>query len=150
LTLFWGRDILAGSFSAHSTQDPAIHAPFISSETGGLSTICEHYERGIRAKLAGRYQEAARELNSCLDLDPTSADAHWQLGLVHGFVGKFEDSLSELRTAVELDGSHVKARIDLAMTYVMLGSLEEAKEQFQLVLEADPTNETALRQIVYL
>jgi Tfp pilus assembly protein PilF len=50
---------------------------------------------------------------------------------------------------VRLNPESVQARLDLALTYAMLGYEPEAKRELEEVLRRDPTNEMALRQIVY-
>jgi tetratricopeptide (TPR) repeat protein len=124
-------------------------APYTSSETSGLSTIAELFDRAVAAKEAGRYDEAVSDLQACVDEDPDNPDAHWQIGLVQCFLGDFDASLAALEKAVKLNPNHVKARYDLGMTYMMLGYNDEARAQFEAVLALDPANDNAAKQLAY-
>jgi len=91
-----------------------------------VSTIAEYYDQGVLAKQEGRYEEAAAQLNLCLQMDPDSADAHWQMGLVQCFIGNFDESVAELERAAGLDPNSTKIRNDLGMTLLMLGEFDQA------------------------
>jgi tetratricopeptide (TPR) repeat protein len=106
-------------------------------------------QQATALKNEGRYDEAEQLLKQVLGINPRHAEAHHQLGLVYCFTGLFDESIQELETSVHLNPESVQARLDLALTYAMLGYEPEAKRELEEVLRRDPTNEMALRQIVY-
>jgi tetratricopeptide (TPR) repeat protein len=110
----------------------------------------ERFNRGLRYKINGQYEEAVNEFLAVLASDPLHAQAHMHLGLVYGFIGCFDESIEELRKAVELAPHCIEARVNLAKTYCMLGMDKEAIQEFQRVLEEDPNNEEASKQLRFL
>jgi len=106
-------------------------------------------QSAVSFKIDGRYDEAEELLTTILRAEPGHPRARREYALVLGFTGRFEESLDELKAVCAGDPDFLDARNDLGMTYAMLGMVDEAKAEFEAILELDPTNEKALRQIVY-
>ena len=74
----------------------------------------------------GRSEEAVRQLERALVLDPLSADAMTMLGIAHAWRGEPEAAIAELVQALEIHPANSLAAATLARSYCTRGSFPEA------------------------
>lgn len=87
---------------------------------------------------AGKFSEAATQLERLLPQAPRSFELHELLGLVYGAEAENGKAVEQLRLAVQLNASSVLARTNLATGLLKVGKPEEAEIQLRGALEIDP------------
>jgi TolB-like protein/Flp pilus assembly protein TadD len=90
---------------------------------------------GIRLYYAGRYPEAASQLQLTLKDHPTYSIARWGLGQTYAEMNRLNDAVSALRTAVEHAGGTAYMRAWLANVLARAGQRDEA-EQIRAAIKA--------------
>jgi len=89
---------------------------------------------------AGRFPEAATQLESLLREAPESFEVHELLGLVYSAQSKDAKANVHLEKAVRLKPDSAPARTNLATNLVRLGKLELAEREFKKGVELEPRN----------
>ena len=86
---------------------------------------------------AHRYEDALREIDLVLELDPQFWVAHKLQTVVLDDLGRFDEALSAARVTIELnDNGHTRA--DLAIAYARVGATEQALQIYNELLNAAP------------
>jgi tetratricopeptide (TPR) repeat protein len=73
----------------------------------------EHLERANQYDQAGRMQDALRELDLALEIDPSSLEAHQYQGHILEDLGDLDGAIQAYRKARYLDRSNESTRLDL-------------------------------------
>jgi tetratricopeptide (TPR) repeat protein len=130
-----------------------------------------HNDRGLDLFSKGKVENAMKEYQEAIRLDPKLAAAHNNLGTVYFATGRLEEALAAFGHACELDPEYGQAFFNLALTQIKLGHekeanaaldealhayksagdtnlkagrLKEAEEAFQGMLQIDPNYASAL------
>jgi len=96
------------------------------------------YQEAVAKYEAGRYVDAAAQLESLLPYAPDSFAMHEILGLCYASLGQEKKALPHLETAVRLQPDSAAGRTSLATLLNHLGKPELAREQFRKALELAP------------
>ena len=100
-----------------------------------------HLERGAAHLQRNEKEQAVRELQAAVALDPHSATAHMLLGQAYLAQGAYEmmaEAKAELQQALALDPKLVWARFHLAKIHFDLGRLEKARDELERGLAERP------------
>ncbi len=89
-------------------------------------------------------QEAAREFEKVLSLDPTDAEAMTDLGLVKMKLGKSGDAVAPLEAAVNTAPDRADLRSELGEALLAAGKLQEAERKFREALQRNPREARAI------
>jgi len=89
---------------------------------------------------AGRFAEAAVQLEALLPQAPDSFEVHELLGLVYASLSQDAKAIEHLEDAVQLKPKSAAARENLAASLIHAGNAELAGEEFRKALELDPRN----------
>ena len=118
-----------------------------------------HMDYGIALGEAHQFDEAVREFERVVELDPDSAEGHYNLGVVYGkclledlAVDElwedhsdeeilFENAVDHFKTAITIDPEFVAALNNLGHLHAVRGYLGEAREYYRRSLEIDPNQE---------
>ena len=92
----------------------------------------QHIARGEALLKDKKFQEAAFEFRSALQIDEKLADAHWGLSKSYEGLQRYQEAFEEMRTVVELDANNLDVRVKLGNYYLMGG-----KESSAAVSEAE-------------
>ena len=92
----------------------------------GISVAGEHYENGIKCDDKNNTDEAIREYEKAVEINPGFPEAYLNLGHDYGLLGNTEKEIVAYKKAIELKADYVKALHSLAMTYVEVGREDEA------------------------
>lgn len=105
----------------------------------------EIYLRGVRL-LAGqpRIDEAIRDFQQALEIDPLFYRAHFKLGICYYHKGQYPLEISEYRKCLTIQPSYVPAWLNLGHAYLARDELEQARDAYERVLELDPNHAVAL------
>ncbi len=85
----------------------------------------EAFERGYRAQMAGRLDEAVEAYRRSIAVHPT-AEAHTFLGWALSFQGHTEDAIAQCRIAIEVDPDFGNPYNDIGAYLIELDRLDEA------------------------
>ena len=89
---------------------------------------------------AGRYAQAARQLESILPNATKSFEVHELLGLVYASMAENAKALEQLQLAVQLQPESAAARTNLGAILLHAGKAAQAAEQFRKALQLEPNN----------
>ena len=116
----------------------SICAVALGAQAPARQELDQQYQSAVANYEAGRYAEAASQLEKLLPFATTSPTVHELLGLVYASLNKPEKALNELKTAVQLKPDWPEARTNLGTALLHSGNAAIAGEQFSKALELDP------------
>jgi serine/threonine protein kinase/tetratricopeptide (TPR) repeat protein/TolB-like protein len=88
----------------------------------------------------GKYEEAVKEFQRALRLDPVNADAYRELGVAYEALGRLKEAESTYRKAIELRSSYWAGYEDLGAFYWGYGRYNEAEPLFRRMIQLTPDN----------
>lgn len=100
----------------------------------------------------GRYQDAALEYETALEINPNSIEAHQGLGVVYEYNDKgvrygdgfkIEKSVFHYEKAVELNSGLQEAVFNLGVLYSQLGNVDDAIRLYLRLIRVEPNNAQA-------
>lgn len=125
--------LLACAFLAY----PAWPA-FAAAQDSQKQKLDSEYQSAVAQYEAGRYAEAAAQLEKLLPYAHDSFAIHELLGVVYAALSEDARALPHLEEAVRLKPDAAAARTSLAASLSHLGKPELAGEQFRKALELEP------------
>ncbi len=94
-----------------------------------------HHDLAVEALRAGRAQEAVREYDEALKLNPDFPEAYLGRGLAYEFgFGKLEEAERDYRKALALRKDYPEAHNDLGQLLAKTGRLDQAVAEFDTAL----------------
>jgi tetratricopeptide (TPR) repeat protein len=96
------------------------------------------YNLGYVLDQVGRTDEAERQYQRALALNPGLAAAHTNLGAALAARGQFSDAVTHLAEAVRLEPGNAAARNNLGALFLQQRQVENAAREFRLALELNP------------
>ena len=130
----------------------SIRFVFVTALAGVCAGLClaqqgaeaQRLDRAFQAAVvqyeAGKYAEAAAQLETLLRDVPDSFDVHELLGLVYAAQSQEAKATAHLEKAVRLKPDSAAARTNLATNLTRLGKIVPAEEQFRKALQLEPQN----------
>ncbi|MBX3472449.1 MAG: tetratricopeptide repeat protein [Planctomycetes bacterium] len=105
----------------------------------------EMYLRGVRL-LSGspRIDEAIREFQQSLEIDPLFYRAHFKLGICYYMKGQYPLEINEYKKCLAINPQYVPAWLNLGHAYLARDGLEQARAAYERVLEINPHHAVAL------
>jgi tetratricopeptide (TPR) repeat protein len=88
----------------------------------------------------GRFDEAIREANLELELDPLSPIAHTRLGIALYLARRYDQAIPVLQKTLSQEPNYPPARLFLGLCYSMQGRRDEALAEFQRGRATSPNN----------
>ena len=85
-------------------------------------------------------EEAIRNAERAVQLDPSLAIVHAVLGSVYASFGHEEEAIREFQKAIEIQPSNAEAPRELARVYSNLGRFGEAEDSYRKAMAARPTD----------
>jgi tetratricopeptide (TPR) repeat protein len=104
------------------------------------TSLDRQYQAAVSDYEAGRYAQAAGELEKLLPYAPRSYELHELLGMVYASESINDKAIDHLKTAVQIKPELAEARINLGATLARAGKGEWAAEQFRKAVELEPKN----------
>ncbi|QRK07560.1 social motility TPR repeat lipoprotein Tgl [Archangium violaceum] len=94
-----------------------------------------HYELGLQAQQAGHVQEAYKEMQKSLELDPDYPEAHNAIAiLLHMAFNRPEQAISHYKKALELRPNFSEVKTNLANVYLSQSRYDEAIKLYEEAL----------------
>ena len=100
----------------------------------------QSYKAAVSDYGAGRYSEAAHQLQTVLPYANRNFEVHELLGLVYASMSENEKALNQLQIAVGLKPDSAPARTNLGAILLYSGKADAATEQFRKALLLEPAN----------
>ncbi len=107
-------------------------------ETGGDEALQEHLNLGVAFYRSGMMEDAAREFEAALEVDPRQARANFMLGLMAFRQGQYEEALRRWEAAPEGVAGGYSIQRNRAVALEMLGRYDEALEALKAARVARP------------
>jgi tetratricopeptide (TPR) repeat protein len=98
------------------------------------------FQAAVAQYKAGRFAQAAAQLEDLLPQAPDSFEVHELLGLVYASLSQDDKAIEHLEAAVQLKPKSAAARENLAASLIHAGNNELAGEEFRKALELEPRN----------
>ncbi|MDR4503866.1 MAG: tetratricopeptide repeat protein [Candidatus Scalindua sp.] len=111
-----------------------------SEETVQESLGSDHLARGIEYYNDGMLDEAVREFQEVLKVDPDNLDANFNLGKTYVDKEMFEEAMSQYEKVIEVDPAHIDANLDLGMLYMDFDQIDEALMLYKKASMENPEN----------
>jgi len=121
-------------------------------ETGGDEALKQHLNVGIAFYRSGMMEDASREFEEALAIDPKQARANFMLGLMAFRRGRLDEALQRFSTMPEGFKDSYTVQRNRALTLEMLGRYDEAIEALDIAEVVKPNDHDVhlARGIVYL
>ncbi len=119
----WHSQIL----EAMGRHDEAVNRARHAKQLNPLS-LAASLNLGWQMYQAGKYVEAAAEIDNLIDFDPQFWGAHWVKGHIYSRHQMYEKAINEFQTAVELEGGHSLPLSALGYTFSVAGRTDEARQ----------------------
>jgi len=123
-----------------------------AAETGGDQKLQEHLNLGVAFYRSGMMEDAAREFEAALEVDPNQGRANFMLGLMAFRNGRLEEALKCFDAMPEGARQSYSVQRNRAVALELLGRYDEAVDALDRAHEARPDDHEVhlLKGIVHL
>lgn len=108
------------------------------SQLGARAQTRQHIRLATEAKREGRYEDALRELQSAIAINPQLTTAHMDMGALYRLTGDYGAAEVSFRRAVQLEPENFDARYSHGLTLQILGRLVDAIREYIEALKLEP------------
>ncbi len=109
-----------------------------SEETGGDEALQQHLNVGVAFYRSGMMEDAGREFEQALQIEPTQARANFMMGLIAFRRGRLEEALNFFGSMPPGAGNNYSVYRNTALILEMLGRYDEALQVLDGALVAKP------------
>jgi Tfp pilus assembly protein PilF len=95
----------------------------------------EHYTRALQYLSIGAGEQAIKELNDAVKLEPTNAEFQNLLAFAYHYEGRYQFALTHYAKALELAPGYAEAHVNLAALYLELERWDDAIRQGRAALQ---------------
>ena len=106
-----------------------------------------HFTLALIDAGAGQYEDAVKELQRVLEIDPVHADAYRELAATYGKMGKLDEAEATYKKAIEIQPNSWAGYSSLGVFYYQRARYKEAETQFLKAIELTPDNARAYRNL---
>jgi tetratricopeptide (TPR) repeat protein len=99
-----------------------------------------HANRGRAYGGKGQYEQAIRDLDKAIELNPQDAGAHATRGRVYLATGKHDDAIRDLDQAIAFDPRDATVYLSRGMVFAAKGLRDRAVQDYDRVIELDPND----------
>ncbi len=130
---FWAALAMAQN---HQNQTSQAH----SSQVPSTQVLDRQFQTAVAEYDAGRFPEAAAQLEALLPYAPKAFEVHELLGLLYAGESQYAKAVAQLELAVRLKPDSAAARTNLAASLFHSGKSDLAEAQFRKALQLEPGN----------
>lgn len=116
---------------------------FMGAEDNQKQSLDRQFQSAVAQYDAGRFAEAAAQLEDLLPRVPNNFEVEELLGMTYSALSQDAKAIPHLEAAVHLKPASAAARTNLAASLSRTGNAERAGEQFRKALELEPRDYTA-------
>ncbi len=142
---YWSRGVVLNSLvfwamlaTGQDRQNQTSQAP--PTQTPPTQILDRQFQSAVAAYDAGRFPQAAAQLEALLPYAPKAFEVHELLGLVYAGESQDAKAVEQLQLAVRLKPDSAAARTNLAASLFHSGKSEPAEAQFRKALQLEPRN----------
>ena len=122
-----------------------VAAVLIGACTTPEKAKAQHIARGQALLKDKKFQEAALEFRSALQIDEKLADAHWGLANAYEGLQRYQEAFEEMKQVAGLDTNNLEVRVKLGNYFLMGGkqsaaAISEAERMAKEVLQKNPNH----------
>jgi tetratricopeptide (TPR) repeat protein len=128
---------------------PTLPDPFLEDVVALRTSATDHLRRGIDLATKGQLQEAAREHEEALAVDPKLVQAHVNLIRIYGQLGQPEKAEAHYRSALAIDPNLAETHYNYGVLLTGEGRSSEAAAAFRRAIELKPTYAEAQNNYAY-
>jgi len=99
----------------------------------------EHVKRGLTYVQQAHWEDAIREWQAALHINPNCIEAHLKLGAAYWLQGRWEDAIREYQAALRINPNLVEAHNRLGGVYYSQGRYEDAIREHRAALCINPS-----------
>jgi tetratricopeptide (TPR) repeat protein len=98
----------------------------------------KHYELGVKYHQQELADQAIKELQQAIQINPNHAEAHCELGVLYQEKEDYNAAYRELQKAIKINPDYAEAHFRLGIIYQVLKGYNQAITEFEEVLKIDP------------
>src|SRR6185369_9148519 len=102
---------------------PGAEKEFIKAIESNHNNAIAHQRFGLYFNLLGRFDEARRELELAMLIDPLSPHSYWSLTLTYFLTFQYDKAIEEVKKALEMEREYKPALYLLGRTYERCGQV---------------------------
>ena len=106
-----------------------------------------HYQRGIEYHGKGQWEDAIREYQRAIDLDPADPDPRFNLGVLYQDRGNLKEAKAQYQAILDRRRDYAPAWVNLASLQELEGDTHSAEASYTRAVQADPVSSTAASQL---
>ena len=118
--------------------------------TGGADSLWVNLEKANVLRVAGRCDEAMKQLKTCANFEKASAQYHYILARCQERQGLYDEAIDNYKTALEIEPSHCKALFHLAFACDLRGDEDAAIDYYKQLIAENPSYVSALLNLAVL
>jgi tetratricopeptide (TPR) repeat protein len=126
------------AYSKHVTDEPPLEDPLFKRIHELNQSVTVHIQRGAELEKAGRLDEAIREHEAALAIDPNNVQVHVNLLSLYGRVGDAAKARQHFDAAIKLNPGHSDAWYDYGVLLFHEKQYAEAEQAFRHALAINP------------
>ncbi|UCE82284.1 MAG: tetratricopeptide repeat protein [Deltaproteobacteria bacterium] len=127
-----------------------VHTGFFGPNTQTLFDAVSLNISGDRLYESGRMEEAVKEFQRALAIDPYNVNVGNSLGVCYAQMGRFQQAFTEFSRVAELDPNDAMTQYNLGCALLSLKQEAEAELAFNRAAELEPENATVYFQLAKL
>ncbi len=116
---------------------------FVKMPESAIELATPHFDKGNDFYTANKKEEAIKEFQKALDIQPDYLPATFNIAISLGDLGRFKEAENILLDVIEKDASIAEAYNSLGYLYYKNGDFKEAKKSFLKAVEINPKYEQA-------
>ena len=130
----WGGVVRIAAWTAPFVLLCNVNFYSLSPDTGDAQS---HYRLGIIRNSEGKIDEAIREYEESIRLDPNYARSRLNLGEIRAVRSETAEAEEQFRAAARIDPEYAKARLNLGTLLYRTGRVEEGRSELEKAVELD-------------
>lgn len=141
----------APSVKGQAVKGAAADAHKMPKDAAHLDVGFQHFNKGLRLALQGKYDLALKEYEEALKTHPDSAETYNNIGFAYYDKKEFDEAIANQKKALELNPEIANAYFGLALAYEKKGEMQKALSNWkEFTKRSDPKSKwhkNAMRHI---